>query len=274
MEYTLDKLDDAIYYYLSLTLNKPQSVVTIYNDLCSKNICPDLKNPENREINKLKFISMCRCVISTKFSDIQKVFINNDLYLVLTAYSEDVEDAKDNVNFEDTKYFQPTVDTTADAKDSTWNNHNEIFSYMIDNNNFEHNTIFDDYNNVDTVLHAICRNGNVTLLNKILNLYDIDINSENSLGETLVDVLPKTSDGFAIMKSLIEYDKDKEINELKSRIDSLKEENSSLVKDYVIMQQKIIVLESKYNDIACTLSMYNLMLIGIGFSYFACKFLM
>merc|ERR1711871_375304 len=95
MEYTIDNLDKAVFYYLSNNQNTPKSINSIFNGLCQENIVPELNNKENHDINVIKLKSLCY-LMDTKFQNIHKLYSNGILHLVCSKNKDFGLTEKDN----------------------------------------------------------------------------------------------------------------------------------------------------------------------------------
>lgn len=213
MEYTIDKLDEAICYYLSLHKDEAISIQRIYNELCTENICPDLKNYKNREMNKITFTSLCH-IMDTKIEGIQKIYKGTTLYLVLTDKSK--YDIAVKYGGYDKLVDDKSIPSVLPPQDIVLEH---ILSTADWNNKY---SLTDRFNETDTVMHIICRKGNRNLLKKMMNEFDFDPYLKNTLGQTLMDVLPRTDEGFMMLTDLLTYDHDKKMFSLRRELQDVK----------------------------------------------------
>jgi hypothetical protein len=90
MEFNLDRLDNAIYYYLTLNAEQALSLNKIYNALITDNICPELLGLvlNKREENKKLFHNVCEH-IEKQYDNIEKINKDNIIYLKFTNVKKD-----------------------------------------------------------------------------------------------------------------------------------------------------------------------------------------
>jgi CRISPR/Cas system CSM-associated protein Csm4 (group 5 of RAMP superfamily) len=238
-EYTINELDKAIFYYLSINeLDVPISISTIYNNLHTENICPELYNLENIKINKIRFTTICH-TITEKYDNVYKLYENDSMYLMLSS-KKDIEKIKYAVT-DDFKNFI---------------NYEQLFKNILNENNCNNyekleTIILDKFNEHDTMLHIICRNGYENLLNDILNTYcvDFDTNILNSLDETLMDVLPETKTGMDMMEILLYYEHGKQYLQLKIKNHDekllIEQEKIQIEKEKLLIEQEKIQIEKE-----------------------------
>mgnify|MGYP001566138410 CR=1 FL=1 len=196
MQYPEEKIEDAIYYILSLNPDVFFTVDELYDIIKKDKIC----NVNSKSALKTRFSSMelnftnlCICEDKIKFI---KNNDNNDNNLI---------------NVSNLSYDMVSVV-----------NNPERYP------NVKFNII---YENGQTIQHLLCISGNINLLKKIHENFGLDFNVKNSQGETIMDV---SSDPF-VLKTLSDFktaqleEKYISINyELKSQNNSLQDTNYKL----------------------------------------------
>jgi hypothetical protein len=190
MEYTIDQIDDAIYYYLTCNNGKLFTSTQIYNGICNEKICVDLTKDFNKEANKLKFMNACHS-LDSKYEDVTKRMTNGVLTLGFNC--------KTAIGLSEPEIFN-TMFSCDDWSQS--------LGYGID-------TFYDGN---DTVIHLVCRRGNKRVLSKIMKTFEIDPHMKNNEGKTLIDVLPKDENGMAMLMDLMNCIKEKEVLALKTQL--------------------------------------------------------
>jgi hypothetical protein len=160
MQYPLDELDFAIDYFLSLNKNKWFSENVIYNDLQKLDICPELHKPEKRAINKRIFKSTCRSM-QLKFNNIVTYTSNkNVIHLKFDTTLETTVDEE-----EDDSEFETAFELAKQTKNP-----------------------FTTFGN-STVIHEVCRTGDIDMLDQLFMLASVDIFRTNDDGETLLSTI-------------------------------------------------------------------------------------
>lgn len=221
MEYTIDKLEDAIMYYLTLEPDTPKSVYKIYNDLIADKICPSLNEIKNKDIYKMKFTTLCH-TMDTRYTNLKKFHANQVLYLVFTT--------KNVTEFIDNNYPTAYTSNTSELPKNC-----DMIEYILNNPDYCSDFDFTDFiDGNDTVLHVICRNNNVNLLNKLLDRYNVDVNIKNKNNQMPVEVTMSTE----VTKKLIEYQYKKREIEYENRLIALQSYNTTLRNESVSNTQK------------------------------------
>ena len=82
MEYNLQDLDKAIFYYLSLYKDQPRSISQIFSGLETENIIPEFKNRNEHNLNVIKLKTSCH-IMNDKFKTIHKILFRPDLFFFL-----------------------------------------------------------------------------------------------------------------------------------------------------------------------------------------------
>ena len=261
MEYSINEIEKAIFYYLTQKgINKIESINTIYNKLCTEKICPDLLILENAKKNKIIFTTCCY-TIDQHYNNIHKLFKNNILYLMLS------NECVDNIE----KIFKNTEKN--EDKNENENNfdvdYDNIFTEILneENNNVNMSCVFGENNN--TMLHIICKNEHIELLEKILNsdnesikeTLHLDLNVENSQNKLPTDVLPHTHNGMEMLKMIFNY-------KHKNIIGKLKQEHKEKIKKIKIASEEN--LNKQFIDYKCTIFEHSMLvlLLYVTFVFF------
>jgi hypothetical protein len=224
MEYTLDKLDDAIFYYLSTKPNTPLSFYQIFDGLCRDKVVPDLLLQHNRDINKLKFTASC-CILDSKFNNIYKYPYDKTIYLMFSTKSKleclqmldsfvgatrAIKKPDDDTKFYDIDYCELVDFSLKNPQYSPTLN----FKELIDGKN--------------TILHLVCINKRQDLLTKLLDNYNIDTSIKNFSGKTPVDILMEQNNIVMVLE-LLHYNHKKELLEEQVKNLELKKFNTQVV---------------------------------------------
>lgn len=182
MEYSIEKLDEAIFNCLVSTPAEWISVNTIFDTICKNGTCPELAEKRNLVLNKRRFMTECR-TLGKKFNKISQQKIGKTLYLRF-----DVVDLKDEDEL-------LTYEQICEEAKLNLNLTEELLKPFEKENETEKNS---------TLLHEICRSGNYELLDKIHEYIETNIYHENKLNESLVDVVNlKTENGRKVMDVLL-----------------------------------------------------------------------
>lgn len=211
MQYSIDQVDKAIYYYLTLHKDDAISTHKIFDALCKEDICPDLKNYANKDINKIIFTTECH-IIEHKYDDIYKLLKGNTLYLVFTSKSK-----------QDAVLKHSSLDDLQEPVEKPLS----IINYMLTRNDWPTNYSFTEkYNETDSILHIVCKEGVRQLLKQLLQNFNVNINSVNSLGQTLKDVLPRNDNGFAMLEDILAYEQSNKLHELYQEMYGMRSQNT------------------------------------------------
>jgi len=217
MEYSIDKLDEAIVFYLTCNPDKPKSIYEVYNGLCEEKICPDLnKSFMTKDINKTKFTTICH-VLDTLYCNIHKFYSNNTLYLMFSLKD------KNQIILSNYHLIKNVTNPVCEflAPDQC-----NVINYMLDNKNYCTSFNLTEFmNDRDTMLHIVCQSNRVDLLDKMLLSYDVDINVKNKEGKTPLDI----STNNQIMRKLLEYDFNRKLLKLQVDKQDLKENNTHII---------------------------------------------
>lgn len=214
MEYNIEKLDEAIVYYLTYNPDIPKSINQIYNSLCEEKICPDLgKSFINKDINRIRFSTICH-VLDSQYDNIHKFYNGTQLYLMFST-KDKADIIKSNQSLIG---HQNPIQHQFDIP-----NHCNIIDYILDNSNYYSQFSLAEFmDGKNTALHIVCKEGRLDLLNKILDKYDINIQTKNKDGQSIVELVTNAQ----IMKKLLDYDYSKKIIKLETTTLNLKNNNA------------------------------------------------
>jgi hypothetical protein len=235
MEYSIEQLDAAILYYLSTNANIAMSIKKIYNDICEEKICPDLYDQRLKEINKIKFTTICH-TMDSRFTNLHKYFSNGTLYLMFSTRNKDdvLKSFFDNTN---------KVDEIANNQMEV-PEYCDIIKFALDNPQHSAKLKFDDYmDGTNTVLHIICINKRHDLLKKLLESYDVNTNIMNKDQKTPFDLLSDDKSTVLMMRELSDYNLKKNLLALEITSQKIRTINSDLVREN-------IVVTDRYNNIS------------------------
>ncbi|AYV78798.1 MAG: hypothetical protein Edafosvirus34_8 [Edafosvirus sp.] len=235
MEYAIEKLDEAIVYYLTINPNVPKSIYQIYDGLCQEKICPDLnKSFMTKDINKTRFTTLCH-ILDTQYNNIHKFYDRNMLYLLFSTKDKSEVISNNNMLVRGNNMPMNKYDPTFMFE---LPNQCNVIAYMLDNKDycskFNLTDYMDDKNNM---LHAVCQNNRMDLLERILSSYDVDLNIKNRDGKTALDLVTNVQ----MMRKLLEYDFNKKLLKLQLETQNLKENNT-----HVVFATSMSI--QKYND--------------------------
>ena len=227
-----DGLDVEIFQLLSENADAWLTIQNLYN-----------KYVETREdfADKKSFIISCE-LLNTRFNNIRKCKKRNGLcYLAfVTDKDKELNYPKDIVSFDD----KDNDEEFKRIKDS------EVIEYMLQNPESCYKLpIKSLYNNTDTVLHIICKDGKDDLLEDILNYYDVDTEIKNKEGLTPLEVInfeknPKNS--IKMVKQLLNYKIKNIVLDNEVKLSKTKEVNSALLKLNSDLTKENTRLKTKY----------------------------
>jgi hypothetical protein len=231
MNYTLADLDKAIYFCLTLNKDKLVSYDDIYAELHNTGSCADLIT--HKQLGKKRFDSACE-TITYYYDDVYHLRLNMKDYLIFTRKScQEIELLYGGKIHRTGRYETVSHAETTDTQQD---------ELLINKNWLDKHNLFEQYDEVDTFIHAICRHSNVDLFEYVTSQYDIDFSVTNKNGQTVLDVIPNTLEGFEIMKKIAHhslkhqifltndlYNKINEIEILTSYKNYYKKENHKLV---------------------------------------------
>ena len=210
MQYCLDKLDDAIYYYLTLNKNVEKSQSEIYNALISEDICPDLIGHKNnrRDINKIEFKTIC-FTMDLKYDSIKKCLKNGNYYLI---FSDEplkpepcaiIESDDSKITDANELLFKACQDSNIQAVENLLNNHDIDIKYKKDNLSF-YDVLSDNHVSIliaKKLFKYEHKNELLNLHNKIKELKQINtlyLNEHSKLKNEVCQL--KKNNNFRLMK--------------------------------------------------------------------------
>lgn len=223
MEYSIDQVDKAIYYYLSTNPNVSVSINKLYDELIKEDICPDLKNPNKRDLHKTIFTTRCH-TLHNNYNCVKQSYKRNVLYLMFTKSDEDIK-------------FP--ISYTDNLENITFSSPIELLENIFNYKMQDTIQLCDYYNETDTLLHSVCREGNLKLLEDIKKQFSIDIDLKNKFGETLIDVIPPTPDGLKIQKLLLEDKYEKILLDKNYENLNLKKTNTRYINEINKLKQQV-----------------------------------
>jgi hypothetical protein len=233
MEYSYDKLSDGIYYLLSVYPNQMFTKDDLLTSLNKENICPEY------------FIRMGARIHSTYFLDCCDNVVKN--------YK--------NVNYDGTFYTLKTNTTKYDfEKVEKIILHPELYPEVK----------FDRiYENGQTILHMVCSENKLSLLEKLGKSYELDFFVKNDYGQRLQDVIPYNTLGSLTMRTLI----DVMTTQLKEKHDGNLAESKQLNTKLQHKNNEIFfenqVLKTKNISMSHKLFMYQMILFTMGLFFAA-----
>ena len=201
MEYTIENLDKAVFYYLSNNQDKPKSINNIFNGLCEDNIVPELNNRNNHDINLIKLKSLCY-LMDNKFQNIHKLYTKGILHLVCSNNKDIILEKTTDIEKENEEEIKIT-DYNIIVKDVVKNPHE--YPYL---------QINDTISEKDNPLHFCCTFEDPKYLSNLLENYDVDIDIKNGLNKRAIEIVKESNfTEHAIL--LKEYHYNKVLNNLK-----------------------------------------------------------
>lgn len=259
MNYTLADLDKAIYFCLTFKKDNLVSYDTLYTDLCSSGICTDLIN--HKQLGKKRFESACETIIHN-FDDVYHVkldnmkdyliFTNKTCMEILMIYGGTVSSHNGTVSRGDSNIQNPLLNVKQDE-------------LMINKNWLDEHNPLDQYNRVDTFMHAICRHADIDLFEYVISKYDIDFATVNKSGQTIIDVIPNTQNGFIIMQLCASYSCKQ--NNL------LSEDLYNKVNEIELLTGYKIYYKKKIDDLTAAVSYYKSSIFLMGMLWFGQQFI-
>jgi hypothetical protein len=247
-------IEQSIFQLLTEKANVWISVNTLYNKYT--NDVDILRNKKNL-VDKKLFIILCK-LLDTRYRHIKKMEDNNTTYLAFSTFEEPDDpfpiekDSKSDHNLE--------VNTC------------DVIEYMLKNPATTSTCSFTEYfDSEDTILHIVCRNNNINLLDYILRNYDVDINIKNKNNERPIDVVNIfEKNSIEIIKMIKDYElKNLELN-YEISLKNIKVENSRLVEVSNKLNEDITNYKyenERYKDNFSDLAIVYVILLFIGMLY-------
>lgn len=243
MEYDIDRLDEAIFYCLSLHPDAFLTPVRIYNWISNQSICPALNPTDRNERDSLKIRFNCICrTLDTRFKNVHilRDSINPDIpYLIMTNKAK-IEAEKEFIRQNFSSYI-PEFDELNTMSLQT-------IEYMIKNPEFSATLDFSEFvDGTDTILHILCKDCRLDLIEYLLDMYDIDINIKNLHGLTPYELLPfdHNDDSVKIITKLLKYEYDTQVNKIKTNLRDIREMNTKLVNTNTKLAQNLELVGEK-----------------------------
>lgn len=217
MEYTIDKLDEAICYYLSLHRDELISIDNIYKDLCADNICPSLNNWITRDVHKLKFTTLCH-IIDTKIEGIHKIYKGSHLFLIMT--NKPLNEIEKQAHY---ILVPPT---------SILSSSDNVIENLMSDGNWKKKFPY-------TVLKLACNKKDRELIRNIINSVDIDDCLNTNERSKLFEQLPKDEEGFSLLTDIMTYNYDKKIGQFSNENDKVRYKYEKLCDETNKLQSEI-----------------------------------
>ncbi len=225
MEYNLEDLDKAIFYYLSLNRDKPKSTNQIFNALIDQDIVPSLKKKKDHSVNVIKIRSLCH-VMDNKFKPIQKIYKLGNLHLI---YSDKNINEVEDISFEE---------STLNSKEEL--NYDDIIKDLVKHSdNYPYIQINDTIDGKNPPLHLSCNIEDPKYLKGLLDHYNVDIDIKNSSNKTALEIAKdnKFTDHVMILQ---DYNHSQIINKLKTV-------NQKLQSEYTMQTEQANFLRTEIN---------------------------
>jgi hypothetical protein len=222
MEYNLEDLDKAIFYYLSLNRDIPKSIHQIFNALIKEDIVPSLKDKKDHSVNVIKIRSLCH-VMDNKFKPIQKIYKLGYLHLIYSDKNINVED----ISFEETN-----------IADSEELNYDDIITDLVTHSEeYPYIQINDTIDGKNPPLHLSCDMEDTKYLKGLLDHYNVDTDIKNSSNMTALEIAKenKFTDHVIILQ---DYNHNQIINKLKTV-------NQKLQSEYTMQTQQANFLRTE-----------------------------
>ncbi|VVU94661.1 hypothetical protein CPAV1605_386 [seawater metagenome] len=184
MEYTLENLDKAVFYYLSINKESPKTVNQIFHGLTDQEIVPELKERKSHSINVIKVKSLCH-LMDDKYKPIHKIFDKGTLHLVYS--DKEVNDIliDNNLEVEDS---ENEVDYDEVIKDLAHNP--QTYPYI---------QINDTLDGKNTAFHMCCKIDDSKYLKSLLENYEVDMDIRNGDNLKGLDIVKQNNFGDHII---------------------------------------------------------------------------
>lgn len=229
MEYSYENFTKAIYYFLTIHPNKKYNGDEIIKGIIEENICPELTTKPNTRSN-YKYMMEC-------FDEIESY---DGIY---------IDEADSENPIDDYYMFETKNNDVFDMK--------EIEKIINSPNIYPNYQLYTTYQNNQTILHILCIERRLDLLNKVCDMYNIDFMTKNDNGDTLIDV----ASYVAINKNDLNFLKqficlmlrhngemiDNNIYEIKKKNIELLDLNYKLQKDVNDFKISLNEIEQKYS---------------------------
>lgn len=212
MEYSYNNLEKAIYYCLTLHKNEPISYINLYNEV--RGVCKELSSYGT--VGRDKFKNLCDTMY-IKYEDVYNFKICNTDHMIFTTKTRAELESEYGIKI--SKYTSAPVHVTQSI-DNLAINKQWLKLFRPD----------DQYDAIDTFLHAVCRNCCVEIFDQIVEEYtDVDTSIRNQNDESLFDVIPKTEKGFDMVVSLLSYEMNTETLSLTQKLADCDYDNKNLI---------------------------------------------
>lgn len=218
MEYSVDKLDEAIYFFLTTHPDIPYSVSSIYKNIIDENICKELKD-DNYQTH---FRTICM-MLNRMFKHVHKFYIDDTIYLI---YSTDDDVTVLNKH----KYSNSLLAESNIDIDNMFDTHDycNMLQYMIKNPLLKSKYNIDEFvNDNDAAIHVATKENNDELVQAICTNFNVNISRKNKEGKTPIDIAMENNN-TKIMKSLLTFSMESEIGKQQEMIHRLQADNNLL----------------------------------------------
>ena len=237
MEYNLQDIDKAIFYYLSLYKDQPKSISQIFTGLETDDIVLEFKNRNEHNLNVIKLKTSCH-IMNDKFKPIHKIFIKGVLHLVYTDNINDIDRTLDNIS---------DLETDFDFKEI-------VKDITLNPLNYPHININNTIDEMDTPLHICCQIEDSNYLEKLLDYYDIDTNIKNASNQKAIDIA--ISNNFSNHVNLINtYHYNKIITNLKNINQKVQAEHNLQTEQTTYLRNQMDILSDHL------ISLWSLMIV-------------
>lgn len=194
----MDSTEIQKYVFLYLTENSDEfiSVIALYDKYMTAN---------KQMLDKNVFTVVCE-TLNTQYNNIHKVYKNNLCYLCFLTDKSNLDNALNNIKSDRNIYNYQNIEHYSNLEmEFSKISKCEAIAYMIENKDESHYLNLDEYyDETDTVLHILARNGKYELIKKLTDNYTVNFDILNKNNETVMDVAKNDANFLKQLFALIE----------------------------------------------------------------------
>lgn len=223
MEFELKDLDKAVYYYLTTNPDVSFTPIDIFEGIMKDKICPDLS------------------MGNTDYIKVTNICMN-----LQSLYTNVIYDEKMNT-----------------CKFTTKSNSNlKIIEEFVENPEmYPEINLQNLYDGENTILHVVCKECRLDLMQKITQKFYVDFDVKNKKGQHMIDMIPTNQKGVDMLKYINKVMMDQNNDKMNSENLNLKKSNTQLLEHNTQMLADNTYMTKKMSFITWCISIQTFLVI-------------
>lgn len=267
----IEMMEENIFLQLTEKSDEFLSVTRLFNDYSSKSsdTSSSLKDIHEDNLNKKLFVTACE-LLNTKYNNVHKIYKNNICHLCFLTDKTMLSNALYKINLDHDAYAHQNekYNSSIDHEFQKMNNC-DIVEYIINNNDVSSRLSLTEYfNEIDTVMHILSRNGKFESIEKLSKHYNVNFNQLNAHGESIMDV---AKDDIYFVKKLLKLICDYKQTESHNENTIMRVEMKNLNTNLLETNEKLVKEINSLNDeltYQADMSYRKNIIVGLLSSYF------